>query len=104
MRKLIIALVLMVGIMFVLTKFAEIEDIVATLEKGDWRYLGLAAMVEVLWIINIGASWLFGISRGKATYRGVVIRQSRDNLQDQGRDAETKYRSAKCHNNAVWLF
>ncbi|MCJ7703737.1 MAG: hypothetical protein MUO62_19325, partial [Anaerolineales bacterium] len=57
MRKLIIALVLMVGIMFVLTKFAEIEDIVATLEKGDWRYLSLAAMVEVLWIINIGASF-----------------------------------------------
>jgi uncharacterized protein (TIRG00374 family) len=66
MRKLIIALVLMVGIMFVLTKFAEIEDIVATLEKGDWRYLGLAAMVEVLWIINIGASF-------KAIYRVLGV-------------------------------
>jgi len=56
----------MVGIMFVLTQFAEIEDILLTLERGDWRYLGLAAMTEALWIINIGASF-------KANYRVLGV-------------------------------
>jgi len=68
MRKLIIPLVLMVGIMFVLTQFAEIEDIFITLEKGDWRFLGLAALVEMLWIANIGASF-------KAIYRVLGVRE-----------------------------
>ncbi|MBM3145704.1 MAG: flippase-like domain-containing protein [Chloroflexi bacterium] len=64
MRKLIIPLVLMVGVMFVLTQFAEIEDILNTIERGDWRFLSLAALVEALWIVNIGASF-------KAIYRVV---------------------------------
>jgi len=57
MRKLIIAVILMVGIMFILTKVAEIEDIIFTLQQGDWRYLVLAALVEMVWIVNIGASF-----------------------------------------------
>ena len=43
--------------MFVLTKVAEIEDIIHTFEQGDWRYLGLAALVELVWIVNIGISF-----------------------------------------------
>ncbi len=57
MRKLVIALVLMVGIMFVLTQLAEIEDIVYTLQQGDWRFLVLASLVEVIWLVNIGTSF-----------------------------------------------
>jgi uncharacterized protein (TIRG00374 family) len=66
MRKLIIALVIMVGIMFVLSQFAEIEDIIHTLERGDWRYFCLAVLIEVLWMTNIGASL-------KAIYRMVGV-------------------------------
>ena len=56
----------MIGIMFVLTKVAEIEDIIHTFEQGDWRYLGLAALVELVWIVNIGISFkviyrIFGV-------------------------------------------
>lgn len=57
MRKLVIAIVLMIGIMFILTRLAEIEDILYTLERGDWRFLVLAAVVEMIWIVNIGASF-----------------------------------------------
>ena len=57
MRKLVIALVLMVGIMFVLTQLAEIEDILQTLERGDWRFLGLAVLVEMTWLVNVGTSF-----------------------------------------------
>jgi uncharacterized protein (TIRG00374 family) len=57
MRKLVIALVLMVGIMFVLTQLAEIEDIVHTLQQGDWRFLVLAFLVEMVWLVNIGTSF-----------------------------------------------
>jgi uncharacterized protein (TIRG00374 family) len=57
MRKLLIALVLMVGIMFILTQLAEIEDILHTLERGDWRFLGLAFLVEMTWLVNVGTSF-----------------------------------------------
>ncbi len=57
MRKFVTALVVMLGIMFVITRFAELNDIVRTLQQGDWRYLALAALIEVLWVINIGASF-----------------------------------------------
>jgi uncharacterized protein (TIRG00374 family) len=67
MRKLIVAIVLMIGVMFILTRFAQIEDIHNTLSDGDWRFLALAFLVELLWIVNIGASFsaifrLLGVS------------------------------------------
>ncbi len=57
MRRLIIALIILIGIMFILTRVAEIEDIVHTLKQGDWRFLGIAALVEAIWIVNIGATF-----------------------------------------------
>ena len=68
MRKLFIALVLMIGIMFILTQLAEIEDIVLTLERGDWRFLGLAVLFVMLWIVNIGASF-------RAIYRILGVQE-----------------------------
>jgi len=68
MRKLVIAIVLMIGIMFVLTRLAEIEDILLTLERGEWRFLGLAALVEMIWIVNIGACF-------RAIYRILGVRE-----------------------------
>ena len=57
MRKLIIAIIVMIGVMFIITRFAEIEDIVLTLQSGDWRFIVLAGIVEALWLINIGATF-----------------------------------------------
>jgi uncharacterized protein (TIRG00374 family) len=57
MRRLVIALIFMIGIMFILTKVAEIQDIVLTLQRGDWRFLSLAVLIEILWIINVGLSF-----------------------------------------------
>jgi uncharacterized protein (TIRG00374 family) len=68
MRKLIIALVIMIGIMFVFTQFAEIEDILLTLKRGDWRFLALAALVEMVWVVNIGASF-------RAIFRSLGVRE-----------------------------
>lgn len=47
----------MLGVMFVITRFAEINDIYQTLQQGDWRFLLLAALVEILWMFNLGASF-----------------------------------------------
>lgn len=69
MRRLIIAVIILVGVMFILTRVAEIEDILQTLEKGDWRYLGLALLVEVIWIVNLGATF-------NAIYRLVGLHEN----------------------------
>lgn len=69
MRKFIVALVLMSGVMFVITRFAEIGDIGETLQRGDWRFLSLAALVEAIWIVNLGTSF-------KAIYRSIGINEN----------------------------
>jgi uncharacterized protein (TIRG00374 family) len=69
MRKFILALVIMLGAMFIISQFAEIEDIIQTLRNGDWHYLSLALILEMLWILNLGASF-------KAIFRVVGVDES----------------------------
>lgn len=69
MRKFIIALLLMLGVMFLITRFAQLEDIVSTLESGDWRFIALAVLTEAAWLINMGASY-------QAVYRVLNVNES----------------------------
>jgi uncharacterized protein (TIRG00374 family) len=67
MRKLIIAIALMLGVYFIIGKFAELQAIVDTLKRGDLRFIFLAFLVELLWLGNQAASYrsiyrLLGIS------------------------------------------
>jgi glycosyltransferase 2 family protein len=57
LRKFVFALILFLGIVFLFTRFSEIEVIASTLQKGDWRFLTLALFVQGLWLINMAASY-----------------------------------------------
>jgi uncharacterized protein (TIRG00374 family) len=52
MRKIIIALVLFLAIVFVIFRFSELKNILATLERSDYRFLIAALVVELIWLLN----------------------------------------------------
>ncbi len=55
MRKFLIALALLAGVVFIISQFAELEKVIETLRRGDWRFLALALLAEAVWMINIAA-------------------------------------------------
>lgn len=52
MRKFIFAVVLMLAIIFALARTAEIDSIVNTLRRADWRFISLAVIVIGIWLGN----------------------------------------------------
>lgn len=52
MRKFIIAVVLILGVVFFIASKTELESTLNTLKQGNWRYLLLALLVWVFWIIS----------------------------------------------------
>ncbi len=57
MRRLVFALVLLLSVLFLLGQMAEIEAILRTSRRGDWRFLLLALAVEGVWLLNVAASY-----------------------------------------------
>ncbi len=57
MRNFIIALILFLGIVFVFTRISELQFILNTLQKGDWRFLVLAGVIQGLWLANLAKSY-----------------------------------------------
>lgn len=57
MRKFIIAVVIFLGVIFVITNFAQVETILRTLQQGKWWYLALALVVQGFWLVNVAASY-----------------------------------------------
>lgn len=57
MRRFLIAIALLLGIFFVIGRFAEVQTVWETLKKGDWRFISLAILLEAIWLINLGASY-----------------------------------------------
>lgn len=57
MRRFLFALLVFLGIVFLITRFSEMEQIWDTLKKGDWRFLLLALSVQTIWVINLGATY-----------------------------------------------
>ncbi|MDD5467917.1 MAG: lysylphosphatidylglycerol synthase transmembrane domain-containing protein [Anaerolineales bacterium] len=53
MRTFIIAVILLLGVMFVIGQLAEMQAVMSTLREGDWRYLLLAVLVEVVLLVLI---------------------------------------------------
>jgi uncharacterized protein (TIRG00374 family) len=58
MRKFFFAVVLMLSILFIIGQFAELQSLVETVQRGDWRYLGLALIIQTAWLMNLAASFL----------------------------------------------
>lgn len=57
MRKLIIATVLLLGVMFAIGQFAEVQSIIDTFQRANWHFILLALIVEILWLINVATSF-----------------------------------------------
>jgi glycosyltransferase 2 family protein len=72
-RKFIFALILLLAIVFLIASFAEVQEIFAILRAGVWYYLGLALLVMLLWLLNVGASY-------QTIYRIVGIQETKVRL------------------------
>jgi uncharacterized protein (TIRG00374 family) len=69
MRKLILGVVLLLGVYFVITNFAEFEKVTATIRRGDWRFIALAFIAQCLWFVSVGAAYKF-------IYKGLGVEVS----------------------------
>lgn len=58
MRKFLIALALLLGIIFIIGQYSEVQSILQTLQQGDWRYLTFAFLVQLVWMFNVALSYL----------------------------------------------
>ena len=54
MRKFIIALVLLLGVIFVASRLADLQKIFLTLEQGKWFFVLVAVLLLTAWLLNIG--------------------------------------------------
>ncbi|MGE5220883.1 MAG: lysylphosphatidylglycerol synthase transmembrane domain-containing protein [Omnitrophica WOR_2 bacterium] len=57
MRKFLIALAIFLGVIFFIWKIAEVQAIVDTLKRGDWRFLLFAFLIEIAWLMNVAYSY-----------------------------------------------
>jgi uncharacterized protein (TIRG00374 family) len=53
MRRFLIALILLLAIYLIITRFTEVAQIVQTLELGNWWWLGLGLLFQFGWLANI---------------------------------------------------
>ena len=52
MRKIIVTLVLFLAIVFVIFRFSELKNILATLHRSNYRFLVAAVLIELIWLFN----------------------------------------------------
>ncbi len=52
MRKIIVALVLLLAIVFVFLRFSELKDFLNTLHHSNYRFLIAAFIIELIWMFN----------------------------------------------------
>ncbi len=55
MKTFFAALVLLLAFYFFLTRAADVEQVLLTLQRGDWGWITLALVVHAAWILNIGS-------------------------------------------------
>jgi uncharacterized protein (TIRG00374 family) len=68
MRKFIIPIILLLGLIFAIARRAEIQQIAETLQQGNIWFIFLAIIFLVLWTLNCGASF-------KEIYHGMGIEE-----------------------------
>ncbi len=59
MRKFTFAVVLMLAVVFILARTAEVSSIVETLRQADWRFMVLAVIVMGFWFGNTALNYWF---------------------------------------------
>ena len=56
MRKILIIVLIFLGLYFIFARQAEVEQVLHTLQHGEWQWLILAFVVQLGYAFNIGAS------------------------------------------------
>jgi hypothetical protein len=57
MRNFIIAVGLLLGVIFIISHSAEVEQIAVILQRGDWLFILLAVVLLLLWLLNMAGSY-----------------------------------------------
>ncbi len=57
MRKFIIALILLLGVLFLISRFTEMQNIAAVLSQGNFALILLALGIEAFWLFNLGLTY-----------------------------------------------
>ena len=52
MRKILVAIILLVAIAFVILRFSELKNILNTLHHSNYRFLIAAIIIELIWLFN----------------------------------------------------
>jgi glycosyltransferase 2 family protein len=73
MRKFVIALIIFLSVVFIFTRLTEMQSIGETLQQGDWHYLLLALILEIVWLFNVAVSYW-------SIYRTVGLKEKIDTL------------------------
>jgi glycosyltransferase 2 family protein len=55
MRKIIGLAALLLGVLFFLSRFAELQEVLNVIRRGSLIFIGLALLVEAVWILNLSA-------------------------------------------------
>jgi uncharacterized protein (TIRG00374 family) len=75
MKKFVIAVILLLTVVFLITRVAELQTIFETIQQADWRYIALAIAIQILWLLNVAAS-AYAIHRAlglNVQYRRIAI-------------------------------
>jgi hypothetical protein len=57
MGRFLWALVLLIGVIFIFGKLADLQTVAETLQHEDWRFLLLGLGVQGMWIVNVAAAY-----------------------------------------------
>jgi len=56
MKKFLLAILLLLAVVFFITRVSELQTILETVQQADWRYILLAVGVQGIWLLNFAAS------------------------------------------------
>lgn len=73
MRKFLVAVALLLGIVFVFSRLTEMQAIAETLQRGDWRFIMLALGIQGVWLINLATVF-------RAIYRAMGMEERIERL------------------------
>lgn len=73
MRKFFVAVILVLSIVFVIASKAELESTINSLKHGNWKYLFVALLVWLAWILGTTGTF-------RVIYQGLGIDEKMSNL------------------------
>ncbi len=85
MRRILFAIVLLFAIFLIISSVAEVEKVIDTLRRADWRFLAMAFGIQLVWLINLAWSFwsiyrLLGVREDLLHFFGLVAAASFVNI------------------------